>query len=145
MNIINGSSQQYVDLVQQATRRNTVTQVVDAKQNGTRVDFEQVQSSNQQIRETARETGVELYSQSLTKQAFETYVNTSSNMASNSTNTDNNSSNVYTFDPKEVNDTLQSAQKRAVGVALYENLEGLNKSTDEATVNSSTLNVNVFA
>jgi len=72
MNTVNGTnSNTYLNLVQQATKRNTLTHVTDAKQSGQTVDVEQLQSSNQSLRDSARETGVTLYSQQLQKQAFD--------------------------------------------------------------------------
>ncbi|WP_198262904.1 hypothetical protein [sulfur-oxidizing endosymbiont of Gigantopelta aegis] len=157
MNAISGTSSDYLNLVQGATRRNTVTQVVDAKQTGKPVDVEQLQASNQQIRDSARETGVALYSQSLQKQAVETYTKASENAPSYTTGSDSSSdsssiysdtyssdnSNVYTFDAAAVNNGLQTVQKRALGVALYENLSA---GSGNAPTNDrpTTLPVNVY-
>jgi len=125
MDTISAVSNNYVDLVQQATKRNTLSQVSESRNSGTPVDVEQIQSSNQQIRDSSRELGVELYSQNLARQAVETYANSSQQADSvyDNSGDSNNTGNVYTFDPKEVNDTLQTAQKRAFGISLYENLE----------------------
>ena len=124
MDAVNGSSSNtYLNLVQQATRRNTLTQVIDAKQSGNPVDVEQLQSSNQALRDTARETGVSLYSQQLQKQAVETYTNTSQNTSyDTSSDDDKNSSDVYTFDASTVNAASQTVQKRTLAVAAYINL-----------------------
>ncbi|MCU7940593.1 MAG: hypothetical protein KZQ64_05500 [gamma proteobacterium symbiont of Bathyaustriella thionipta] len=59
MNTVDSSSNTYPGMLQQAARRKTVTQVVDAKQSGSPVNVEQVQLSNQQLRVDARELGVE--------------------------------------------------------------------------------------
>lgn len=128
MVVANVSGSDYLNTVQRATRLNTVNAVANAKQSGQAVDKAQLQASNQQVRETARETGVALYAQNLAKQTVETYSKTSEQMNSstaNTTTTDSSSSDsngVYTFDPAAVNDALQTTQKRAMGVALYETL-----------------------
>jgi hypothetical protein len=147
MNAISGSGSDYLNLVRRATRQNTVTQVADAKQTGNTVDVEQLQASNQQIRDSARETGVALYAQNLQKQSVETYAKTAENTPSYTTgssdsSSDNNGDKVYTFDAAAVNEGLQTVQNRARGVALYENLsDGLGNGSGERPV---TLPVNVY-
>ena len=116
-------SNNYVDMLQKATRRNTLQYVADARQSGEPVDVDSVRLSNQELRDSARETGVELYSQQLKKSQFETYVNASNNNSSESTNSDDNTNSVSTFDASQVNSLLQTAQRRTVGVAMYENLQ----------------------
>lgn len=124
MNSISGvGNNSYFDPVQKTTRRSTLNQIADAKQSGNPVDKEQIQSSNQDIRDSARETGVALYSQKIVKQSFETYANASSNNANSSADSDNTANDGYTFDPEKVNDAVQTAQKRALGISLYENQE----------------------
>ncbi|MCW8930506.1 MAG: hypothetical protein OQL19_09740 [Gammaproteobacteria bacterium] len=144
MNAVDGAGvSNYLSVVQQATKRNTLSQVIDAKQSGQTVDVEQLQSSNQVLRDTARETGVVLYTQQLQKQAFETYVNTSQNNSYNTTANDDKGSDVYTFDAAQVNDNLQTVQKRALGVAYYENLS--DQADRPEFHKPSTLPVNVYA
>ncbi len=63
------NNQNFYDLVQQATRRNTLSHVVEATSSETPVDRDtwvgQVQQSNQELRDNARETGIELYALSM--------------------------------------------------------------------------------
>ena len=122
MNTISSAGNNYLDMVQKATKRNTLSSVSQAQQSGQPLDTEQVQQSNQQIKDTARETGVELYSLNIQKQTVETYTNANNNNTSTDNNTDDDSSNVYTFDASSANETVQTAQQRAVGVAVYQNL-----------------------
>ncbi|GEM_PF-1824285 len=116
----------YLDLVQQATRRNTLQQVAEAQQSGQPLDVDTVKLSNQALRDSARETGVELYSQQLVKQQFETYASASANASDNSQASSNgsseSSSSVWTYDAANVNEALQTAQQRALGVSVYERL-----------------------
>jgi hypothetical protein len=85
MNAVSGvnNNQNYYDLVEQATRRNTLTHVVDAALSETPIDrenlFEEVQLSNQELRDNVRELGIELYALNLQREAFETYANVSLN------------------------------------------------------------------
>lgn len=129
MSVSNVSGGDYLNMVQRATRLNTVNEVANARQSGQAPDMEQLQASNQQVRDTARETGVALYSQNLAKQTVETYTKTTEQMNSSSATTTTSAASssttengVYTFDSAAVNDALQTTQKRALGVALYENL-----------------------
>lgn len=148
MNVTDSTASTYLNMVQQASKRNTLSHVAEARQSGTAVDVEQLKSSNQQLREDSRELGVELYSQNLKKQQFETYVNSapdygSSNSSSNNSSNNNNnddSSSVYTFDAARVNDNLQMAQRRTLGVAFYENMNAQNQP---GSGTPSTLPVNV--
>ncbi len=121
MDSVNGVSANYGDYVQRAVKRNTLEQAADARQNGRPLDTGQLQSSNQQIRNDARETGVELYSQQMLKQSYQTYANTSTNGASGSNDgdADDNNRGVYSLNAENVNNTLQTARSRALGVAAY--------------------------
>ena len=89
MNDLNGVNN-YLDMVQLATMRNTLYQVTQASPAEQPLDYSQLQQSNQQLRQNARETGVELYSQVLQKQMLETYANTSEN-----TNSTNNTNDIF--------------------------------------------------
>ncbi len=128
-------------MVQQATRYNTLSTVAQARQSGATVDVEQLQTSNQQLRNDAREVGVQLYSQQLVKQQVETYSNASSSN-NNASSNDDTTSSVYTFDAAAVNDNLQMAQKRSLGVQLYENLN--TQEQPDFTTRPVTLPVNVY-
>lgn len=123
MNVVNSPASDYLNRVQSMTRANTLNQVAQARQSEQPLDVEQLQSSNQELRDTARETAVDLYSQSLARQAVETYTNASvNNTNSNSSSSSNSESenDVYTFDPAAVNDARQTAQQRAFSVAYLE-------------------------
>jgi hypothetical protein len=148
MNSVNETNvQNYLNVVQQTSKRNTLTQVADAKQSGNPVDAEQLQSSNKELRASARETSVTLFSQQLQKQAFETYANTSENNTNNTDSDDEkNSSDVYTFDASKANDTLQTVQQRTLAVAAYENQsEGRSNTPDYPDLNKpSPQPVNVY-
>lgn len=102
-----------------------------------------MKQSNQHIRDTARETAVELYSQQLKKQSFETYMESSQQLNEDEEEEKNSSNDsVYTYDPQTVNDSLQTAQKRALGVSLYENIS--EQATNRSFQADST-SLNVYA
>ena len=123
MNVLNGPGQSYSDMLRFATRRNTASQVVQAKQSETVVDLEALQQSNQQLRNNARETGVDLYALNLQKKSLETYARTTEQYSeSNNASTQENQDSVYSYDAAEVNQSLEMVQKRATGVFLYEQL-----------------------
>lgn len=143
MNTIDSNSQAYVNLVQKSVHANSLKQVAEAKKVGDPVDQEQLKQSNQHIRDTARETAVELYSQQLKKQSFETYMESSQQLNEDEEEEKNSSNDsVYTYDPQTVNDSLQTAQKRALGVSLYENIS--EQATNRSFQADST-SLNVYA
>ena len=150
MVVANASGNDYLNMVQRATRLNTVNEVANARQSGQAVDTQQLQASNQQVRDTARETGVALYSQNLAKQTVETYTKTTEQMNSSPSTTTSSSSSstsengVYTFDSAAVNDALQTTQRRAAGVALYENLSTQASQPPAPGNNPVVLPVNVY-
>ena len=116
-------SDNYLSTVLQATKRNTLTHLADAKQSGTPVDVTEVKASNQQLREDAKEVGATLYSRNVKLQTLETYTSSAQNAPSysNDNNSANTTSEVSSFDAAAVNDARQTAQERALKVALYEN------------------------
>lgn len=126
MNTVSGvSSNSYLDTVMQATKRNTVSQVLDAKQSGTSVDVEKVKESNQQLQEKAKDVGVELYTRNLKMDTYETYTKGAQQASEmyGSANDDNNDSNkIESFNASNVNDARSTVQERALKVAYYENI-----------------------
>ena len=134
MNPVSSTNNNYVDLVQQATRRNTLEQANDSRKSGESIDVEKTQQSNQEIKDDARETGVELYTQQLVKNSFETYAETSQNNPYSTSNDDSDDESeqpdIYTFDPQTVNDALGTAQKRTLATELYDNKGSQNQSNN---------------
>ncbi len=118
------SSNNYLNTVMQATKRNTVSQVLDAKQSGTPVDVKEIQSSNQQLQANAKDVRVELYTREVKLNTLNTYTEGAqqANDMYSSGNNDNNSSEIESFNASNVNDARQTAQERALKVAYYENI-----------------------
>ena len=115
------SNNSYLDTVMQATKRNTVSQVLDAKQSGTPVDVKEVQSSNQELQANAKDVRVELYTREVKLNTLDTYTESAQNTPDYSNSSDDDDDyNVYTFDAGEVNDARSTAQERALKVAVYE-------------------------
>ncbi len=117
------SNNSYLDTVMQATKRNTVSQVLDAKQSGTPVDVKEVQSSNQELQANAKDVRVELYTREVKLNTLNTY--TEGAQKANdmySSGNGNDSSEIESFDASNVNDARSTAQERALKVAYYENM-----------------------
>jgi len=129
MDVLAANNQSYWDMVHTATKRNTLVQASEAKQSGTPLNVEEVQQSNQQLKDSARETGTELYGLQLTKQAFETYARTTENQSNSSDDSSDDKQEVYSFDSKNVNEMSAMAQQRALGTALYSNFKEQAEST----------------
>lgn len=138
MNISGSLASSYVDVVQKKVVQNTAQQVVESRQAGQPIDKEQIQQSNQAIKQQALSTGADLYSASQQKQLAETYVQASQNAQSATANNEGNANNeISSFDPQKVNEARNIAQRRAIGVAIYENQQAANHPTTPFDVASS--------
>jgi len=125
MNTINSSTSNYVDIVQKAVTRNTLHQVVDAKQSGTPIDKEQIKESNQAIKDKSIQAGASIYQANITKQTVDTYIQ-SSEAAKNSYSSDSSSSTnteINSFDAQAVNEARATVHKRAIGISVYEQVQ----------------------
>jgi hypothetical protein len=125
MNTINSSASNYVGLVQKAVTRNTVHQVVDARQSGTPIDKDQIKESNQEIKDKSIQAGASIYQANIKKQTVDTYIQSTeaakdsyASDSSNSTSTEINS-----FDAQAVNEARSTVHKRAIGISVYEQVQ----------------------
>ena len=130
MNTINSSASDYVNVVQKAVKRNTVIEVIDAKQSGTPINKEEVQASNQAIKDKSVDAGLAVSQANMAKNSLDTYIQSSeqakafySSDSTTSDSSDTNKPEVYTFDPQAVNEARSTAQKRAIGISVYENIQ----------------------
>lgn len=128
MTPINSSTSNYIGAVQKAVKRNTVIEVIDAKQSGTPINKDEIQASNQAIKDKSKDVGIAIYQTNLQKQTLDTYVQISQesqDFYTSSTQSDNNNNEqqVNSFDAQAVNQARATAQKRAVGIAIYENIQ----------------------
>ena len=130
MTTINSSAADYVGFVQKAVKRNTAIEVIEAKQSGTPVNKEEIQASNQAIKDKSADAGLAVYQAELKKNAVDTYIESSkeakefySSSSNDSDDGDSSSPEIYTFDAQAVNDARETVQKRAAGIAIYENIQ----------------------
>lgn len=125
MNAINSTSSSYVGLVQKAVTRNTAHQVIDAKQSGTPINKEDIQASNQEIKDKSVQAGLFVYQANIKKQNVDTYIQSTAQAneiygsdPDNSTDTE-----MYSFDAQAVNEARSTVQKRAIGISVYEQVQ----------------------
>jgi hypothetical protein len=125
MNVNNSTSSNYVDLVQKAVTRNTVHQVMDAKQSGNPINKEDIKESNQEIKDKSVQAGLSAYQANIKKQTVDTYIQSTEKAndlygsdPDNSTDTEINS-----FDAQAVNEARSTVHKRAIGISVYEQVQ----------------------
>jgi len=125
MNTINSTSSNYVGSVQKAVTRNTAHQVIDAKQSGTPINKEDIQASNQEIKDKSVQAGLSIYQADIKKQTIDTYIQSTEQAnelygsdPDNSTNTEINS-----FDAQAVNEARSTVQRRSIGISVYEQVQ----------------------
>ena len=130
MTQINPNASDYVGFVQKAVKRNTAIEVIDAKQSGTPVNKEAIQSSNQAIRDKAQDVGLAVYQAQQKNNTLDTFVTVSqeakdyyTSSSSESATNQSDSSDIVAFDPQVVNEARSTVQKRAAGIAVYENIQ----------------------
>jgi hypothetical protein len=137
MTTINSSGSDYTNIVQTALKRNTAIEVINAKQSGTSVNKEEIQLSNQEIKDKSVNAGFAIYQAKLQKNTMDTYLQSSeqakdiySSSSSDSSNTPSTPSStnpeIYTFDAQAVNEARSTVHKRAIGISVYENVQGAN-------------------
>ena len=130
MQTINSSGADYINYTQKAIKRNTATEIIDAKQSGVPVNKEAIQESNQEIKDKSVQVGVSVYQNNIQQQNIDTYTQSTqqakdqyANDSSESTSTEINS-----FDAQAVNEARSTAQRRAVGISIYEQVQSNNLS-----------------
>ena len=121
---LNSGTSDLIGLTQKAVKRNTVIQVIDAKQSGTPVDKEEIKNSNQDIKDKSVQVGLAAYQVNNKKSTIDTYIQSSQSTINDSNNSSNSSNNeINSFDPQAVNDARNVVHKRAIGIAVYENIQ----------------------
>jgi len=126
MNTINSAGANYIGVVQKAVTRNTLHQVVDAKQAETPVDKEQVKESNQEIKDKSLQAGASIYQANIKKQTIDTYIQ-STQAAKDAYTADSTSTEINSFDAQAVNEARTSVHKRAIGISVYEQVQATDK------------------
>ncbi|KGJ87764.1 hypothetical protein [Colwellia psychrerythraea] len=125
MNAVNSTASNYVGLVQKAVTRNTVHQVVDAKQSGTPINKEEIKESNQEIKDKSVQAGISVYQANLKKQTVDTYIQSTekANDIYGTDSSDSTDTEINSFDAQAVNDARSTVHKRAIGISVYEQVQ----------------------
>ena len=125
MNVVDSSTSSYVGLVQKAVTRNTVHQVIDAKESGTPINKEEIKESNQAIKDKSVQAGISVYEANIKKQTIDTYTQSTQNANDmySSKSSDSTSSEINSFDAQAVNEARSTVHKRAIGISVYEQVQ----------------------
>jgi len=125
MNSIQSNYLDYTSFTQKIVKRHIATEVIEAKQTGSPIDVEKIRESNQAIKEKSVDVALTVYQANVKKNNIDTYIQ-STNTTNSSVNSSAESANdIYTFDAKEVNEVRSTAQKRAIGIAIYEQVQAI--------------------
>ncbi len=125
MNVINSTSSNYVGLVQKAVTKNTVHQVIDAKQSGTPINKEEIKESNQEIKDKSIQAGISIYEANIKKQTVDIYIQSTekANEVYGSDSSDSTDNEINSFDAQAVNEARSTVHKRAIGISVYEQVQ----------------------
>jgi hypothetical protein len=127
MNTINSSAADYLGFTQKLVKRNTATELVNAKQSGEPIDKEKIQQSNQEIKDNSLDASLAIYQANIKKNTVDTYIRASGNADNSYSSVDQEQSEINTFDAGAVNDARSTAQKRAIGISVYEKIQSISE------------------
>lgn len=125
MNTIGSSMSDYLGFTQKLVKRNTAIEIIDAKQAGEPIDKQAIQESNQEIRENSVDASLAIYQASIKKNTLDTYIQASNNADYSNTTDQQDSNEINSFDASAVNDARSTAQKRAIGISVYEKIQAI--------------------
>jgi len=131
MTTINSSASDYAGLVHKAVKRNTAIEVIDAKQSGTPINKDEIRASNQEIKDKSLDLGLNVYQANIKKNSLDTYVHSSEQAKEfySTDSDDTNNTEISSFDPQAANEARSTAQRRAVGIDIYENIQSRKRVT----------------
>lgn len=127
MNTINSSTADYLGFTQKLVKRNTATELINAKQSGEPVDKEKIKQSNQEIKDNSLDASLAIYQANIKKNTVDTYIRASENADNSYSSVDQEQSEINTFDAEAVNDARSTAQKRAIGISVYEKIQSISE------------------
>lgn len=127
MNTINSSTADYLGFTQKLVKRNTATELVNAKQSGEPVDKEKIKQSNQEIKDNSLDASLAIYQANIKKNTVDTYIRASENADNSYSSVNQEQSEINTFDAEAVNDARSTAQKRAFGISVYEKIQSISE------------------
>ena len=125
MNTINTNASDYLGFTQKLVKRNTAIQLIDAKQSGEPINKQQLQESNQAIKDKSVDAGLDIYQANIKKNTIDTYVQASDNANNSNSSSTQAPNEISSFDASTVNDALSTAQRRAVGISVYEQIQSI--------------------
>lgn len=125
MNTINTNASDYLGFTQKLVKRNTAIQLIDAKQSGEPINKQQLQESNQAIKDKSVDAGLDIYQANIKKNTIDTYIQASDNANNSNSSSTQAPNEISSFDASTVNDALSTAQRRAVGISVYEQIQSI--------------------
>ena len=125
MNTINTNASDYLGFTQKLVKRNTAIQLIDAKQSGEPINKQQLQESNQAIKDKSVDAGLDIYQANIKKNTIDTYVQASDNANNSNSSSTPEPNEISSFDANAVNDARSTAQRRAVGISVYEQIQSI--------------------
>lgn len=125
MNTINTNASDYLGFTQKLVKRNTAIQLIDAKQSGDPINKQQLQESNQAIKDKSVDAGLAIYQTNIKKNTIDTYIQASDNANNSNSSSTQGPNEISSFDASAVNDARSTAQRRAVGISVYEQIQSI--------------------
>jgi hypothetical protein len=125
MNTINTNASDYLGFTQKLVKRNTAIQLIDAKQSGDPINKQQLQESNQAIKDKSVDAGLAIYQTNSKKNTIDTYIQASDNANNSNSSSTQEPNEISSFDASAVNDARSTAQRRAVGISVYEQIQSI--------------------
>ena len=125
MNTINTNASDYLGFTQKLVKRNTAIQLIDAKQSDDPINKQQLQESNQAIKDKSVDAGLAIYQTNIKKNTIDTYVQASDNANNSNSSSTQEPNEISSFDASAVNDARSTAQRRAVGISVYEQIQSI--------------------
>ena len=125
MNTINTNASDYLGFTQKLVKRNTAIQLIDAKQSGDPINKQQLQESNQAIKDKSVDAGLAIYQTNIKKNTIDTYIQASDNANNSNSSSTQEPNEISLFDASAVNDARSTAQRRAVGISVYEQIQSI--------------------
>lgn len=125
MNTINTNASDYLGFTQKLVKRNTAIQLIDAKQSGDPINKQQLQESNQAIKDKSVDAGLAIYQTNIKKNTIDTYIQASDNANNSNSSSTPEPNEISSFDANAVSDARSTAQRRAVGISVYEQIQSI--------------------
>lgn len=125
MNTINTNASDYLGFTQKLVKRNTAIQLIDTKQSGDPINKQQLQESNQAIKDKSVDAGLAIYQTNIKKNTIDTYIQASDNANNSNSSSTPEPNEISSFDANAVNDARSTAQRRAVGISVYEQIHSI--------------------